>query len=70
MGIKFMAARRGNGGGFFAALTKRRLRRGAFVVDLQAASTDTSPTPNHSAGKPTATKSSQRQGRQTLESIR
>jgi len=51
--------------GFFAVLTKRRLKRGTFVgiVDLQAVpsidtSQTTTPTQSHSDGRPTLTKSS------------
>ncbi len=54
--------------GFFAVLTKRRLRRGSFgsLVDLQAAINrylaSTTPTPNPSSGPPSRTASSRRSG--------
>jgi hypothetical protein len=54
-------------GGFFAKLTRRRLKRGVFhsLVDLQAASTASSPStidsPNLSSGKPTPTRSTRRE---------
>jgi transposase len=53
--------------GFFAKLTRRRLKRGAFysIVDLQAAinrsSPSTIPSQSPSSGKPSQTKSSPRE---------
>ena len=43
---------------FFAAMTKRRLKRGAFVgvVDLRAAINRYAPIQSHSAGRPALTK--------------